>query len=151
MDRAEEERRTYEALYARYGGGAITAGSPILAAMARAMVNRRMGLKDEVAGSMSWSQKLAAYVLIGWWKEKGMDLIAQVVANVFKQKGWQTSLLGVALLSIAAYVQFYCATDAKTGGWIDPQCAYYVKAALWAGGIGHALAPGFTAAINRPG
>ena len=77
-----------------------------------------------------------------------MQVIASILSNIFQSKGWQTTVIGAALLTMAGFVQFYCSTDA-TGGWIDPNCAYYVKGALWAGGIGHLLAPGFTATLGK--
>lgn len=95
-----------------------------------------MGLKEKVAAWLLWS----------WWKENGMELLGSVIKNVFAQKGWQTTIPGVVMLALAAFVQTYCRGDA-TGGWIDPNCAYYLNGAMWLSGLAHIFAPGFTATI----
>src|SRR5689334_15848629 len=106
-------------------------------------------LKDLAEKELGWKQKLAAYVLWQWAKEHGVDFIGQIIAQFFARKGWQTSALGVPLLMLAGYVQFVCATDASTGGWIDPHCATLVKIGMSVSALGHFLAPGFTAGLSQ--
>lgn len=105
-------------------------------------------IEDEIKSRMTWSQQIAAWVLLSWWRENGMDLIGTIIKNVFAQKGWQTTIAGVAMLGLAAFVQTYCRGDA-TGGWIDPNCAYYLNGAMWLSGIAHILSPGFTAVVSK--
>ena len=95
---------------------------------------------------MGLKEKLAAWVLIRWLGSEGMEVIAAVIQNVWK--GPLSTVIGVAMLTLAGFVTFYCSVDA-TGGWIDPRCAYYVKGGLWLTGVGHLLAPNFTASIAK--
>lgn len=105
-------------------------------------------IKTEIKSRMGWREKLAAVVLLPWLKENGMPIIASVISNIFKEKGWSTSLVGVGMLLIAGFVQVYCRSDA-TGGWIDPNCGFYINLALYFSGIGHLLAPGYTATVEK--